>query len=419
MNSHVELNRYFRNIPKEELESLNSIASPNDKNVYHPLTWNTLLESERVLILAEAGSGKTSEMKAQKKRLTTEGFFAFFIPIEALNKKKVREYLSLESGEAENFDAWLIADNQIAYFFLDSVDEFKLIGGKLNIALSEVAYALGKACNRAHIFVSCRPTDWRPNYDLETFLEKLPISGPPVSELTSDEAFLMPLRQVQARKKEKKPIEKFRLVTLQPLDDSQIERFAQSKGIVNTKALLAEIKKSHAWSFAKRPLDLGRMIDIWKANGKLGSLRHQHETAIAEFFKDSNPDRCDNNILSIDKGIEGLERLALTMLLTKTYTIQVPEQPQEFTTSSLDVFIIFTDWTSEEIKALLRCSIFDPATYGRVRFHHRSIQEFLAARRLEKLLAKGMPKRELNRLFSRILMESTSSFRQCVQLRHG
>ena len=139
------------------------------------------------------------------------------------------------------------------------------------------------------------------------------------------------------------------------------------------------------------------MILVWKKNGKLGSLYQQHEDAIEESLKD-NPDRRDNNILSTDQAIEGLERLALAMQLTKTRTIQVPEQPAEYTTSSLDAVTILSDWNLGEIKGLLRRSIFDPATYGRIQFHHRSIQEFLAARRLKKLLEKGMPKRELHRL---------------------
>ena len=48
---------------------------------------------------------------------------------------------------------------------------------------------------------------------------------------------------------------------------------------------------------------------------------------------------------------------------------------------------------------MLRRPLFDPATYGRIRFHHRSIQEYLAARHLEVLRKHGMPKKGLFRLF--------------------
>ena len=48
-----------------------------------------------------------------------------------------------------------------------------------------------------------------------------------------------------------------------------------------------------------------------------------------------------------------------------------------------------------------RCSrraLFDPATYGCVRFHHRSVQEYLAARRLRVLHETGMSTKALFRL---------------------
>ena len=51
-------------------------------------------------------------------------------------------------------------------------------------------------------------------------------------------------------------------------------------------------------------------------------------------------------------------------------------------TGVLDAATILPDWTPAERQALLRRALFDPATYGRVRFHHRSVQEYLAARRL-------------------------------------
>lgn len=42
--------------------------------------------------------------------------------------------------------------------------------------------------------------------------------------------------------------------------------------------------------------------------------------------------------------------------------------------------------------------MFDPATYGRVRFHHRSVQEYLAACRLRALRDTGMSTKALFRL---------------------
>ena len=57
---------------------------------------------------------------------------------------------------------------------------------------------------------------------------------------------------------------------------------------------------------------------------------------------------------------------------------------------TLDASMILTDWNEAERRSLLRRAIFDPATYGRVRFHHRSVQEYLAARCLKRLRDSGM-----------------------------
>ena len=51
-----------------------------------------------------------------------------------------------------------------------------------------------------------------------------------------------------------------------------------------------------------------------------------------------------------------------------------------------------------ERQTLLRRALFDPATYGRVRFHHRSVQEYLAAQRLRGLHENGMSIKALFRL---------------------
>ncbi len=67
------------------------------------------------------------------------------------------------------------------------------------------------------------------------------------------------------------------------------------------------------------------------------------------------------------------------------------------TDNVLEAAEILPDWTEEERQTLLRRGLFDPATYGRVRFHHRSVQEYLAAYRLRALRDKGMSIKEVFR----------------------
>jgi len=53
------------------------------------------------------------------------------------------------------------------------------------------------------------------------------------------------------------------------------------------------------------------------------------------------------------------------------------------------------NWNDAERNALLRRGIFAPSTYGRIRFHHRSTQEYLTAQWLDRLLRSNCPREEV------------------------
>ncbi len=400
MTKFHELNRQFRNLTDEEqrephrLSALFGGAEPGNG-----FGWAEILSAERVVVLAEAGSGKTREMQAQAERLTSEGRTAFFMPIEALEKIAVRDYLV---GEESKWDDWLNDGSKEAWIFLDAVDELKLTNGKLDLALRRVAAAVGQAKERAHIIVSCRPSDWRPSQDFETFKRLLPPSAPASTvEASGPDALLAAIsRGSKSEHLEEATDEttKMRTVVLLPLGRDQIQRFAEAEGIKDAKAFVSEINRTEAWPFARRPLDLRGLIQVWKDSGTLGTLLKQHESDVDASLRD-DPERADAGLLSLEDARAGAERLALAMMLTKTRTIHAPGQPEAGTEgSSLDPFEVLSDWDGARVRALLRRSLFDPATYGRIRFHHRSVQEFLAAQALLGLQGRGLPKRAVKRL---------------------
>ena len=82
-------------------------------------------------------------------------------------------------------------------FFLDAVDELKLVQGKLDRALNRLSRDLGGVLDRARVIVSCRPSDWRPVADRRTFQKCLPIPQKFSSLSSAEEAFIKPLRQDQ------------------------------------------------------------------------------------------------------------------------------------------------------------------------------------------------------------------------------
>lgn len=404
MTTFIDLKRCFNTLTSEELGDPEYLAYLNERKYGGNTSWQELLEHPRVLLVAEAGSGKTIEMKEQTKRLVDEGKFAFFIPLEALAKGSLIDVLL--PSEEELFSRWINQKKDIAWFFLDSVDELKLTAETLDCALRNFSRATRSHIDYLHTIISSRPNDWQATVDRETYLKRLPV--PPKksnAEITPDEAFLAPIlcreekpKSLDADKDAKADIP-LRAFILSPLNNAQIALFVQGLNINNPNELLAEIEKQNAWLFARRPLDLSSLIDVWETNGVLGTRSNQHEANIQSKLKD-NPERPDSSGLSDAEARLGAERLALALALTRTRTIRSPEQTLESTRSDgvLDPAEILYDWTEGKRKALLRRALFDPATYGRVRFHHRSVQEYLAAKHLEHLREKGMSNKALFRL---------------------
>ena len=110
-------------------------------------------------------------------------------------------------------------------------------------------------------------------------------------------------------------------------------------------------------------------------------------------------DRREPAELSVDKAIEGASRLALAMLFTRRMTLRHSAASDVIKDeAALDPAIILSDWNPNERKALLERPLFGFASYGRVRFHHRSVVEYLAAERLRGLRHRGMSFRALKRL---------------------
>ncbi len=397
----VELNRRFRNITEQELEHPEMLAAFGEQ-LYSSETDDRekLLESRRVVLLAEAGSGKTEEMKHLSVQLKEQGKHAFYADLASLDRESLSVFLSVDDEYA--FSAWKEEHDTPAWFFLDSVDELKLTQGKLQRALKHFVKDIIRLLDRTHVIISCRPSDWKFDLDLKTVQELLPVSSaaPDSTDLTGEELFLAPFRRDEERQKENQPADEkdaVRTVVMLPLTRRQIETYARSCGVQDAEAFMEEIRQQEAWNFANRPLDCENLVRIWNAKGKLGTRVEQHEANITAKLKD-DPERPDNNLLTPEEAREGAERLSLALALTRTRTLLAPGH-EAAAEDVLDSAAILTDWTAAKRNALLRRGLFDPATYGRVRFHHRSVEEYLAACRLKRLREKGLSINALKRFF--------------------
>ena len=407
MTEFVDLQRRFLELSDSELEDIESLLAWSGSEFGPDIGWSELLEYTRVILLAEAGSGKTEEMREQANRLTGEGRFAFFIPMESLGQGQVTDALS--AAEEKRFDQWKADGREPTWFFLDAVDELKLVEGKLDRALNKLSKAIDGRLDRARIIISCRPSDWCSGSDLNTVRHRLPV--PEVrrnSPVRPPEAvFIDALSNEHGDRPHVDPEEDespnqgtVRTVVMLPMNDKQIKVFAESRSMNDPAAFLAEIARQDASIFARRPLDLTDLIEVWSSSGRLGTRAEQHEANVAAKLKEDDPERPDRSVLADTDARLGAERLALALALTRTRTIRSPDQALDRRRADgvLDAATILPDWTPAERQTLLRRALFDPATYGRVRFHHRSVQEYLAAQRLRALHEAGMSTKALFRL---------------------
>jgi hypothetical protein len=355
--------------------------------------WDELLLSQRLIIVSEAGAGKTHECQVQQARLWKAGEPAFFLELAALASGSVRDMLTHD--EEARFSAWLRSQSEIATFFLDSYDELKLTLGSFDQALRRLNKALAGQLGRARVIVTTRPVP----IDRELFAEHLPIplsrEAAPTAQAFAD----MMMDRTRDRRGDKSEPKAWRNVSLMPLSREQMREFAVLQGVTDPDALLTDIRERDAEEFAERPQDLIELCADWREHHRIRSHREQVETNIAAKLK-PRTDPKERVELSHQVAVEGASRLALAGLLARKLTLRHSADADSVRASeaALDVSKILLDWGSEAQSVLLERALFGFASYGRVRFHHRSVLEFLAAKRLDALIARGIAIKSIKRI---------------------
>lgn len=99
---------------------------------YGAFGWEELRKSPRVLIIAEAGTGKTHECRTEQQNQWRKGETAFFVELAELARNNPCDLLGPD--EQVRFDDWKNSPTDTATFFLDSVDELKLTQGSFEAA---------------------------------------------------------------------------------------------------------------------------------------------------------------------------------------------------------------------------------------------------------------------------------------------
>lgn len=399
----VPLTRHFRLIPdayqKDDLPIgelwLGSSYSENQ-------TWEMLFTEYRVVILAEAGAGKTYELQWAAKLLQNQGKAAFFIRIEDLSDHFETAF---EVGTAEAFSDWLSGTDE-AWFFLDSVDELRLTEARaFEQALRHFADKVGRANQRAHVYVSSRPYAWRPQRDRALVEELLPYAQQTTSLGTGDISDLAKENEIAVdhytAQTTDEPRPALRLYQLTPLSINDIEIFAQHSGVSDTAAFLEELERGNLLTFAGFPFDLRDLIGTWNTEHAFANRLTILQQSIARQL-----DQAAHALPTLTRYRleEGAELLAIGVVLTGISSLRLQESGSE---SAIKPNILLPGWSCTELNTLLTCGIFDDPVYGEVRFRHREIRELLAARWISRRLGVEANRKEIESWIFRRQYEQT------------
>jgi len=175
------IERTFQDISEEKIREADQQSYLVSLGWSRGTTWEDLLCSQRILMISEAGSGKTYECRAQAERLWDAGEPAFFIELAALATGDLRSLLGSE--EEVRLDAWLSSQSDVATFFLDSIDELKLSLGSFEQALKRLEKGIGSQLRRARIVITTRPIP----FDEKQVRRLLPVPPAPSSESSEEE----------------------------------------------------------------------------------------------------------------------------------------------------------------------------------------------------------------------------------------
>ncbi|MGH8217722.1 MAG: hypothetical protein ACREUT_04025 [Steroidobacteraceae bacterium] len=403
--AHIALDRRFISWDEKEGsagERLTTLRGNSDD-----ISWSEIRKHRRVVILAEAGSGKTEELRDQARELMGEGAFAFYNTVREVAREGLAE--SMQSAERERLAAWRSSD-QPAWFFIDSVDEAKLDRIQLTTALRKVADGLHSRLTRAQVVLSGRITDWEFRVDLGRFTELLPIPpegakpGPPDAE-----AILARALHGEYRRKGFDQVESAEpplVVLMAPLDEPRVRTFAAGHGIGDSDPFIKAIDDADLWFLARRPLDLQWLVAYWKRHGQFGPLSAMIEVSLQERLSETNPLHAFDDPLDPVRAVQALERIGVAMVFGRTEKIAVEDSSISLTATleALRLEDVLPDWAPHERRRLLTRAVFDPATYGCVRLHNDNegtVRAFLTARWLRRQREReGSARTLLDRLFS-------------------
>lgn len=390
-NEFLQIDRTFHELGLEEGADDESRMYQllGERNAFH---WADLLKEHRVILLSEAGSGKTAEIRNVARKLRGEGKPAFFVRIEHVTQDFEDAF---EEGTYEDFTVWA-SSGQEGWLFLDSVDEARLRGpGDFEIAIKKLSRRLKAVLEPAHIVITSRATAWRAKTDLYLCREAFPHQS--ITRMVNEEDSSE--QGTSAKKVDEKVslTAPFKVVALDDIQGKQFDAFVRGKGVEDVDAFRDAVERKDAWISTKRPLDLTELVEFWFAHHRVGSRLELVENSIERRLEERDQNRADARPIAKEKLFLGAQLVAAATTLCQEPAIRVPDGSEN--AKGIRTRDVLTDWNDTDCATLLGRPIFDEGIYGTVRFHHRSVREYLTAKWLHSLLKDNASRTQIEDLF--------------------
>lgn len=374
-DDYVEIGRRF--LPFDRLGAPNAddmwaeiLASRQEKR-----DWDWLLSHHVIALLAEAGSGKSYEFRAQVDRLVRAGHPAFYFRVERLCNGAIEDAFET-SDQAASFRAWK-ESGTAAVFFLDSVDEAKLPKGEksepLRDALNALEREIGSRLGRAKLVVSCRGSEWYSETEqvhLRSFASRLADAIQPQGLQRDDPKLL-------------------RSLSFAALDREQVTLLTAAQG--ETDGFLAALDEHQLWDEVRTPMDAVHLATTYFGNDDPEKLFSQLSSKSAVFdasVRRRLADRPDSRTRTDMLPTESLKvaqflAFAATVSQVRDISFDAPVQ------GALDVRSLVekgpVSATPLQLRQMLATPLFTPAGRGTVRFYRPEIEAMLAAQFLDSM----------------------------------
>lgn len=382
-DDYIELERTFHELSlrgeeSDEFDFRNSYLGER-------LSWADILAGYRTIILSEAGAGKTAEIRHSAKTLRHEGKVAFFLRLEHVADDFE---IAFEEGSFMEFEQWLASDEE-GWLFLDSVDEARLrVPLDFERAIRKLSTRLSNALQRTHIVLTSRGTAWRPVTDLKLCQQQLRFVEP-----------VLVIDENQQNDTIGNLDSTFRIVALDDLGIVQVEKFAGAKGITALESFVNAIERADGWSMAARPDDLTELLSYWNTHKRIGNRLELMQSSISRRLVERDQNREEALPLSYADAIAGARSVAAAATMTQESSIRVPDGSENL--KGITIAAVLPSWDNKKYAALLARPIFDEAIYQTVRFHHRTVREYLTAEWLKGLLDHETSRRKIESLLFR------------------